>query len=458
MSLRSGRPRSHFTIRLPWWGWGLLLLGMAGLVVASGGWLLGVVSGRNGTSAQSTVKAPFVDDGQTFSLEMFQPWPGRERVSILLLGVDRRCEEGEANHTDSLMLLSVDPVNLSAFALSIPRDLWVEIPEYGPGRINQAYFLGEAYNYPGGGGALTVATVKNVLDLSVDYYATLDFEGFIKLIDLIGGIDIEVPEAISDPEYPDACYGYDPFSIAAGPQRLNGEEALKYARTRATILGDVDRASRQQQILMAVRDRILRVNMIPQLIVQAPQLWQSFAENVHTNMTLEEAIQLALLAQTIPVDNIDLFVIGYNQVTEQITLDGQQVLVPDEEALHELKSELFAPPQLPTPAIELLPQLMVEENARIAIFNGTSRPGLAADTRDYLLPFGANITLISNADSLDSPTTQILDYGSHPNTAFFLARLLNIPPFNISYGTEPAQDYDVLVILGNDWQVPTPES
>lgn len=453
MSVRSSRPRSRSTIRLPLWGLGVLLLGVVGLMVAGGVWLFG---GQD-NPPQATVAAPFVDDGQIFSLEMFQPWPGRERVSVLLLGGDRRCEEGEASHSDSIMLLSVDPVNLSAFVLSIPRDLWVEIPEYGSGRINQAYFFGQAYDYPGGGAALTVETVQDALDLSVDYYATLDFEGFIKLIDLIGGIDIEVPEDISDPEYPDACYGYDPFFITAGPHQLNGEEALKYARTRATILGDVDRALRQQQILMAVRDRVLRVNMIPQLIVQAPQLWQSFAENVRTNMTLEEAIQLALLAQKIPAENIRLFAIGYNHVTEQTTADGQQVLVPNEEALGELISELFTPPQIPTPAIELLPQLMVEEKARIAIFNGTSRPGLAADTRDYLLPYGANITTIGNADSLDYPTTQILDYGSYPNTTFFLARLLNIPPFNISYGTEPAQDYDVLVILGNDWQVPTPE-
>jgi len=201
------------------------------------------------------------------------PWSGQERVTILMLGIDQRCEEDGPTHTDSMMLVTVDPVGLSAGILSLPRDMWVEIPSVGVDRINQANYYGEIYDYPGGGPALAVDTVEAFLGVKIDYYAAVNFDAFVEIVDQIGGIDIVAPEAITDETYPDRCYGYDPFQIEAGDQHLDGQTALKYARTRATFGGDVDRAGRQQAVVLAVRDRVLSLNMLPSLITKAPAMW-----------------------------------------------------------------------------------------------------------------------------------------------------------------------------------------
>jgi hypothetical protein len=263
-----------------------------------------------------------------------------------------------------------------------------------------------------------------------------------------------VSEEIDDPDYPDNCYGFDPFHIEPGEQQLNGQQALKYARTRATLGGDVDRAARQQQVVMAVRDKVVSLNMLPRLLVQAPRLWQSFQKNVRTNMELDEAVQLALLAQDIPGDRIRLEVIDYDYVYNETTPDGQQVLVPNRDQIRALRDQVFAPPPIPTPVIEDLPQLMRAEQARVAVHNGTSVFGLAAETETYLTRFGLQIVEIGNADSATYANTQILDFGSHPSTTLYLAQLMEIPPLNVSYSSRPEGEYDVLIILGDDWRVP----
>jgi LCP family protein required for cell wall assembly len=169
----------------------------------------------------------------------------QERINILLLGVDKRPDE-TYSRTDTMMLVTVDPIAKTAGMLSIPRDLWVSIPGYEEDRINKAYFLAQRDKYPGGGPALAMKTVQYNLGVPVHYYAQVDFTGFEKIIDTLDVIDIYVPETIDDPTFPDANYGYDPFYIEEGQHHLNGHEAMRYARTRHTS-SDFSRAARQQQ-------------------------------------------------------------------------------------------------------------------------------------------------------------------------------------------------------------------
>ncbi|MFL7837915.1 MAG: LCP family protein [Candidatus Promineifilaceae bacterium] len=380
-----------------------------------------------------------------------EPWSGTERINILLLGTDRRCNETGPNHSDTLLLATIDPESMTAKLLSLPRDLWVEIPGFGVDRINQAYYFGQIYEYPGGGPALASETVESFLGVPVDYFITVDFQSFEDAVNLIGGIVIDVPESIDDPNYPDNCYGYDPFSIAAGKQRLDGAAALKYARTRATLGGDVDRAGRQQAVLMAIRDQVLNLNQLPKLIAQAPTLWRTFQENVKTNLSLEDALEIALLIQDIQVDNIDLAVLDYDYVYIETTPDGRQILVPRRDQIRVLRDELFPIQAVPTPVYEDLQQLMEDEAARVAIHNGTAVFGLAADTQTYLQNLGVTISGIGNADSAAIDRTQIIDYGSHPQTTQFLIQEMQIPPMNLSEGEKAEGDYDILIIIGNDW-------
>lgn len=469
------RPPSR--VRLPLWLLGLLILGGLALLAFTSIWLFQTVQETVATfqvtdpdfsGIQEPVpNAPVVieTNGETaeipapisISTDSLQAWSGKERVTILMLGVDRRCDEEGPTHSDSLMLVTIDPLGLSASLLSLPRDLWVEIPGFELDRINQAYYLGQIYEYPGGGPALAMETVEAFLGINIDYYVAVDFQAFVEVVDLIGGIEINVPETIDDLKYPDQCYGYDPFHIEAGVHQLDGAIALKYARTRATFGGDVDRAARQQMVVLAVRDQIMQLNMLPQLITRAPELWQSLQENVRTNLTPEEAIQLALLMPNIPRDSFHTYVLDYTYLYNETTPDGRQVLVPVREEIRKLRDQIFVPPVIPTPVIENLPALAATEGARVAVYNGTAVFGLAAATQSYLQGFQINVPEIGNADASTYRTTQLIDYGSHPHTTRYLTQLMNIPPLNVSIGTNPTGEYDVLVIIGDDWRVPGSE-
>jgi LCP family protein required for cell wall assembly len=183
------------------------------------------------------------------------------RITVLLMGIDERQLEHGPWRTDTVILLTIDPVSQTAGMISFPRDLWVEIPNYGGvyDRINTAHFRGDADNYPGGGGpALAMETVRHNFGVPVDYFASVNFYAFIQIIDRLDCVPITVPETIDDPDYPAAeGFGYDPFHIEAGEHCMGGETLLKYARTRATFGSDFDRASRQQQVILAIRDHVL---------------------------------------------------------------------------------------------------------------------------------------------------------------------------------------------------------
>ncbi|MCA9921118.1 MAG: LCP family protein [Anaerolineales bacterium] len=476
MKSTTSRRRDPPRVRLPLWALVTITVAAAAILVGASYWLFqtakGMASAWEMTSpefesssssqpnAQVTINnEPAVSESSNvapiFSADALRPWTGNERVTILLLGIDQRCEEEGPTHTDSMMLLTIDPIGLSAAVLSLPRDLWVDIPDVGVDRINQAFYFGELYELPGGGPALAMETVESLMGVPIHYFVTVNFDAFVEVVDLIGGIEVEVAETIDDPSYPDRCYGYDPFYIEAGTQQLNGENALKYARTRATFGGDVDRAGRQQAVILAVRDKILQLDMMPQLITQSPQLWQTFQSNVRTNLSLDEGLQLALLVQDIPRDSIHTAVIDYNYVYNETTPDGRQVLVPIRDNIRQLRDSLFAPPLVPTPVIENLPALMAEENAKVAVYNGTAVFGLAGATQEYLQAYDVNVVEIGNADAATYSTSQIIDFGNNPNTTKYLTQLMHIPPLNISNGDKPDGDYEVLVIIGNDWRVPS---
>lgn len=376
----------------------------------------------------------------------------QDRVTVLVLGIDQPCEfVQEPYRSDTLVLLSVDPVSKSVVVLSVPRDLWVPIPGFGTQRINTAYRSGEMSEYPGGGPALAVQTIEYNLGIHVNYYITVNYDGFIQAVDLIHGIKMDVPETINDPKYPDRCYGYDPFYIEAGYHEMNGETALKYARTRATFGADFDRASRQQAVMLAALKSVKEQNV--SLLSRAPELWNAFADNVTTNMTYQEAIGLARLAMDIPPENIKQAVIDYNYVIDDTAPDGAQVLVPIREKIRELISSLFTSTVVPTENQDLATQ-MKQEGARILVLNGTWTQGMASSTSDYLKSLGFTVVNVGDADDKDQAHTQIVDYGGKTGTVNYLAQVMNISAGNIFGGTNPDGEYDIKLVVGTDWSVP----
>jgi polyisoprenyl-teichoic acid--peptidoglycan teichoic acid transferase len=297
-----------------------------------------VANGVNGQRGSADGQQFTLDDGRSITLA---PWNGTSRFTVLVVGLDRRPgETGLAYRTDTMMLVSLDPQSKSLGILSIPRDLYVEVPGYSElQRVNSPMVLGELQQ-PGYGPELMKQTVQNNLGIRIHDYVAVDFNTFITIVDAIGGVDIDVPYNISDPEYPDMNYGYDPFYIKAGLHHLDGITALKYARTRHGD-NDFQRADRQQQVLYAIRDRVLNLNMLPQLIVQAPTIWKAVSDGVSTGLSLDQILQLGWYLKDIPGSNIHTGVIDERYTTGYSTPRGESVLVPDRARLGELMVQVF---------------------------------------------------------------------------------------------------------------------
>ena len=279
-----------------------------------------------------------LDDG---SLIEIAPWDGQSRYSIIVAGLDRRQDQSnEPVRTDSLMLVSIDPRSSSIGVLSIPRDLWVEIPgQADRDRINRAYFLGEVRG-TGGGPRLLQQTVSWNLGMRVHNYVLVDFKVLIDLVNLLGGIEVTIDYAINDERYPDDNYGFDPFYLAPGTHILDGEDALRFARTRHGN-NDVLRAGRQQQVLNGIRERALSINFL-QLVAQVPALLSSLSENLQTGLSIEQIVQLALFAKDVESRNISMRVMNFEYLQEYTTEEyQQQVLIPIVERLPALLSGTF---------------------------------------------------------------------------------------------------------------------
>ena len=269
-----------------------------------------------------------------------EPWDGASRVNVLVMGLDYndwRAGEGPPR-TDTMILFTIDPVKKTAGMLSIPRDLWVSVPGYGYYKINQAYQLGEINKLPGGGPELSMKTVEHLLGVPIQYYAQIDFEAFVRFIDEIGGVKIDIPKKIKIDLMDDAK---GEFRLEAGVQTLPGEYALAYARSRHTKGGDFDRAQRQQQVIIGIRDRILQFDLLPTLITKAPVIYEELSSGINSNLTFDEAFQLAWLASQIPVEEIRRGIIGTQQVNFGKSPDGLDVLKPLPDQIRLLRDDIF---------------------------------------------------------------------------------------------------------------------
>ncbi|HLE22870.1 MAG TPA: LCP family protein [Anaerolineales bacterium] len=267
------------------------------------------------------------------------PWSGADRVTILLMGLDYRDWASGRGfpRTDSMMLISIDPITRKGAMLSIPRDLWVEIPGFGHERINTAYPSGENNRLPGGGPELAMRTVESVVGVPIQYYAVIEFSAFERMIDEIGGIDVTVAERMKI-----SPIGRTSIWLEAKPTHLDGPQALAYARIRKVTGDDFGRAQRQQQVAFAVLDRVVGFNMVPTLITRAPALWAELKSGVRTNMTLEQLISLGWMAVQIPKDDIERGVIGPPKMVGFHTLpNGQQVIRPVPDQIRILRDQLF---------------------------------------------------------------------------------------------------------------------
>ncbi len=378
-------------------------------------------------------------------------WEGSSRVTILVMGLDLRdWEAGDsAPRTDTMMVLTIDPLSNTAGMLSIPRDLWVEIPGFGYDRINTAYRNGEVFDLPGGGPALAIETVEKLVGVEIDYFAQVDFNVFVRMIDEIGGIKLEITEPIKV----DLIGPEPPKTIQPGTHTLPGDVALAYARARGTEGGDFDRAQRQQQVILAIRDRVLSFDLIPLLLTKSGTLYNELSSGIRTNLSLEGAIDLGLLGIKIPIESIRRGVIGSDAINFYTTPDGDQVLKPLPDQVRTVRDFVFGTTGLSSPLADMTPEARIQaESATIALKNGTLREGLASATAQFLEERGFTFSSenVGNANQT-YPFTQVIDYTGNPYTVQMLVDMLGIQNHLIYLRYDPQSPIDVEVNLGNDW-------
>ena len=399
------------------------------------------------------IRAP---DGSTL-----QPgeWVGTDRITILLLGIDQRPDErGEPTRSDTIMLLTVNPANNTSGLLSIPRDLWVPIPGHESNKINTAHFFGELEEQ-GKGPELVRKTVEHNFGVKVNYFARVDFEGFERLIDAIGGITVDVRRPIKDDEYPDDQYGIIRIFLPAGIQQMDGPTALQFARSRHSE-SDFGRIRRQQEVMLAARNRALQVNMIPKI----PQLIGIVSEAVVTDIPAHQMIAMTSLANRIEPDRIVRRSIDHTMVMD-VNRDGS-VLVPDREKIRKVMMEVFddSPANTPT-AVATATAVAVPAQAtasptesdlgrRIRVLNGTSRNRFAAMTAEALETRDFRIVAVEQADRSDYARTIIMVAGPRVTEAKEIAELLSVPESAIRTNQLVGDGADIAIILGFDAAVP----
>lgn len=225
----------------------------------------------------------------------------KETENILVLGTDQR--PGERGwRTDTIIVVAIDHEAKQVGMISIPRDLWVDIPGYGPGRINQVDVQGEAQKWPGGGAALVQKVIQDTLGIPTQHWVRLKLEALPSLVDALGGVtvtlDCPLHELTPDPKAPHSGR-YVRFDLPAGEVFMDGATAAKFARYRYAS-SDFSRASRQQQLIWAIKERALEIDVIPRI----PELWNTLSKTFQTDLTVLDIIRLARLGATLQPDQI----------------------------------------------------------------------------------------------------------------------------------------------------------
>ena len=358
------------------------------------------------------------------------PWVDNQPVTVLVMGL----QIGGASTnplTDSMMVVAYDPPTGSLSMLSIPRDLWVEIPGHGQGRINEAF--------EDGGAPLAMLTVQQNLGIPVNYYALVSYSAFRKLIDDVGGVTVNVPRDLDDPTFPaDDEIHFEPLHLKAGVQHMDGREALRFARERhADPLGDIGRAQNQQQVLLALKDQLLK----PANVLKAGLILRDIRSMVRTNFPLDQAAGLGLQALKAGKGNIYRDVLRYDNKTVQgtITASGADVLMLNQQASKPVIASLFGPALSGFKA-----------GAKVRVDNGNGYPLAGTGYSKVLANMGAKMLEPGDADRTDYPGARVRVFtrdADKVREAGLLASMLGVPLEKAS-GSDPA---DIVVTLGRDY-------
>lgn len=372
-------------------------------------------------------------------------------ISIMLLGGDRL--PGQISwRTDTMIYVRIDPAAKTAGMVSIPRDLWVEIPGHGYDRLNTADYIGESEGNPGGGPALLNDTLLLNLGIGFDHYVRVNFEGFKQIIDILGGIDVDVECAVelwgADPDSPGPDNWKQIGYVPAGMQHMDGLTALRYAQCRYNT-PVFDRDQRQQRVLFAVRNRVMELG-IPGLLPRALELLVTMREMVQTDLGPSAIMTLAQMIPEIAPSNVNRGYINLTMAPQWTSPEGAWVMLPDREKIAPVFMGMLDPPPERV-------NLLAEEGAKIVLRNGTPAAGWARQIGERLKLRGFQIMEVGPADRSDYAETLIFSYADKPYTVSNLQAYLEVKDENVHHEPGASSEVDILVILGDDFHTICPE-
>jgi LCP family protein required for cell wall assembly len=382
---------------------------------------------------------------------------GDGRVNILLLGRGGTGHAG-ADLTDTIIVASIDPVNKTSTLVSIPRDLWVTVSGSGSSKINAVYANAKnksLYSAPKekekaeqAGISAVQQVIGQVLGIPIHYYGMIDFEGFKQAVDIVGGVDINVPAELAVKEHLwDETTGKNYYlDVPAGMQHFDSTRALYFTRSRHTSLrGDFTRSERQRLFIQALSQKVLSAGTYTNPL-KISQLLSAFGDHLSTDMSINNALRLADIGKGMDMSKVGS--VGFadppNNFVRTDNVNGQSVVRPTagfgdySEIQNYIRNTLKDP-------------YLAKENARIAVLNGTPVAGLATKKADQLKSYGYNVTVIDDAPTKDYVQTVLVDVSGNkkPFTKNYLERRLELKAVTkLPDTTIQTQDVDFVIILG----------
>jgi LCP family protein required for cell wall assembly len=377
-----------------------------------------------------------------------EPWRPEDRLNILVLGLDRRPGEPEdaSYRADTMFVASIDRHAGRIQFLAIPRDTYADIP-YGdvPGvwaqnKINAAYSYGQFYKYPGGGAAACVAAVEKNFSIDIHHHVVIDWVGFVELIDSIGGIEVDVPAEVSD-FGTDVLESFEDQTVRAGPQHMNGSQALGYSRVR--VDGDLKRIERQQLVIQSVADKSVSLG----LLAKVPELWAAYRHAFRTDIDSALVPGFALLARQMDLERIESFSLGpamYGGIAE----DGQIILLRNDDKLYDIIDRFLADPR------------SRDEAPKVLVQYAGGEPSRARAIEEHLAAYGLPPQFFRVEKAAEEATPGIFDLTGKAYTAAKLHDLFDLQLLTPEAEAEGAganpDGADIIVRVGAETELKTP--
>jgi polyisoprenyl-teichoic acid--peptidoglycan teichoic acid transferase len=382
------------------------------------------------------------------------PWDGRERLNILLIGAD---EQAGGHNTDTLITVSIDPVTKQVAMFSLPRDTQeVPVPP-GPaqrvwgrtyGQKINSWFVNNRHRsdlWPGTDRTRGYNSLKSIVgglyDLKIRYFVEVNFDGFKKVVDALGGVTVNVQVPVVDDTFPATTGRTQRLYIPSGIQHMDGDQALRYARSRHTST-DFDRGARQQRVLLSLREQADPQALIPKL----PDLVAALRRAVRTDIPLDQLDELLGLASGVDTANIRSYVFA-PPLYQQEVLSGYYTL-PYVDRIRRTVRDAFKT----SPLDEALRQALASEGAQVWVLNGTSVTNKGAKVAGYLEYHGlaASAPRAKPEGAVPAKTVVTVYNGAETRLTGTIAYLEQLFKIKVVTKADPAIRADVVVTIGRD--------